>query len=93
MRGQVVGVTDDVKAIVREKYGQAAIRVTLDQANGSCGAAARDGCGADPITSNLYDSGQAGENIRAVKPKGCCIPLSAATQNVGSRCDASGKSG
>ena len=47
----------EVKEVVREKYGQAALRV---QAGGSscCGAsAALDGC-CDPITSNLYDATQ-----------------------------------
>jgi SAM-dependent methyltransferase len=47
----------ELKETVREKYGQAALRV---QTGGSscCGAsAALDGC-CDPITSNLYDSSQ-----------------------------------
>src|SRR5450631_2416896 len=49
----------DIKEIVREKYGQAALRV---KSGGSscCGAsAALDGC-CDPITSNLYDAEQKG---------------------------------
>jgi arsenite methyltransferase len=49
----------DIKDVVREKYGQAALRV---QTGGSscCGAsAALEGC-CDPITSNLYDEGQTG---------------------------------
>jgi len=47
----------EVKEQVREKYGEAALRV---RAGGSscCGSApSGSGC-ADPITSNLYDSGQ-----------------------------------
>ena len=46
----------DIKEVVKEKYGQAALRV---QAGGSscCGATAATGC-ADPITSNLYDASQ-----------------------------------
>jgi len=50
----------DVKEEVRERYGQAALRVT---AGGSscCGErAAVDEC-CDPITSNLYDAAQTGE--------------------------------
>lgn len=50
----------DIKEIVREKYGQAAQRVT---AGGSscCGSTpASDGC-CDPITSNLYDATQIGQ--------------------------------
>ena len=45
----------DVKAVVRERYGQAASQVGKA---GCCGASSTiDGC--DPITSNLYDSTQA----------------------------------
>src|ERR1700758_3050626 len=47
----------EIKDVVKEKYGQAALRVN---AGGSscCGAsAALDGC-CDPITSNLYDTEQ-----------------------------------
>jgi arsenite methyltransferase len=50
----------ELKEVVKEKYGQAALRVN---AGGSscCGAsAALDGC-CDPITSNLYNSTQTGE--------------------------------
>ncbi len=51
---------NDVKEVVREKYGRAALRVTAGQPNGCCGASALEGC-CDPITSNLYDTSQAGE--------------------------------
>jgi arsenite methyltransferase len=50
----------ELKDVVREKYGEAALRVN---AGGSscCGtAAAPDGC-CDPITSNLYDAVETGE--------------------------------
>ncbi|HXM12592.1 MAG TPA: arsenite methyltransferase [Terriglobales bacterium] len=52
--------TSDIKEVVKEKYGQAALRV---KSGGStcCGATASTGCGCDPITSNLYDSVQAGQ--------------------------------
>lgn len=46
-----------VKDIVRQKYGEAAQRVSQG-AEGSCCGGALSGC--DPITSNLYDSAQAG---------------------------------
>ncbi len=51
--------TTDIKEVVKEKYGQAALRV---KSGGSscCGATASSG-GCDPITSNLYDSAQAGQ--------------------------------
>ncbi len=49
----------DIKEIVREKYGQAALRV-VSGGSSCCGAAAAlEGC-CDPITSNLYDATQAG---------------------------------
>jgi arsenite methyltransferase len=54
-------VDTDVKEIVKEKYGQAALRARAGTGNACCGgAAAADGC-CDPITSNLYDATQAGE--------------------------------
>ncbi len=46
--------TETVREVVREKYGQAALRVVAGQANGCCGASAAVG-GCDPITANLYD--------------------------------------
>src|ERR1019366_7533397 len=49
----------EVKELVQEKYGQAALRVSKGGSS-CCGAsAARDGC-CDPITSNLYDAAQTG---------------------------------
>jgi arsenite methyltransferase len=50
--------TRDMKEVVKEKYGQAALRV---KSGGSscCGATAGAGC--DPITANLYDASQAGQ--------------------------------
>jgi arsenite methyltransferase len=52
--------TQGIKEVVREKYGQAALRVTSGGSS-CCGAsAALDGC-CDPITSNLYDATQMGE--------------------------------
>jgi len=49
----------DIKEVVKEKYGQAALRV---KSGGSscCGAAPGTGS-CDPITSNLYDVMQAGQ--------------------------------
>src|SRR5271168_24411 len=51
--------TTDVKEVVKQKYGEAALRV---KSGGSpcCGAARGNGC-ADPITANLYDASQAGQ--------------------------------
>ena len=52
--------TQNIKQAVKEKYGEAARRAN---AGGSacCGATAPNGCGPDPITSNLYDASQAVE--------------------------------
>jgi len=49
----------DIKEIVREKYGQAALRLSSGGSSCCGAAAALDGC-CDPITSNLYDAGQTG---------------------------------
>lgn len=49
----------ELKEVVKEKYGQAALRVSSGGSS-CCGAgAALDGC-CDPITSNLYDAAQTG---------------------------------
>jgi arsenite methyltransferase len=50
----------DIKTLVKEKYGQAALRV---KSGGSscCGATAASDSSCDPITSNLYDLSQAGQ--------------------------------
>jgi len=52
--------TPDIKEAVREKYGQAALRVTTGGSS-CCGASAASPGQCDPITSNLYDANQAGE--------------------------------
>jgi arsenite methyltransferase len=50
----------DVRETVREKYGEAALRVK--SGGSSCCGAAPGGLGCvDPITSNLYDGAQAGQ--------------------------------
>ncbi len=52
--------TENVKEVVKERYGQAALRV-LKGGSTCCGAAPSvDGC-PDPISSNLYDGNQASE--------------------------------
>jgi arsenite methyltransferase len=48
----------NIKEVVREKYGQAALRVTSG-GSGCCGATPASGLSCDPITSNLYDESQA----------------------------------
>jgi SAM-dependent methyltransferase len=53
--------TANVKDVVKEKYGQAALRAQNGTGSSCCGgAAALEAC-CDSITSNLYDAGQEGE--------------------------------
>jgi arsenite methyltransferase len=50
----------NIKEVVKEKYGQAALRVTNKTGSSSCcGATPASGLSCDPITSNLYDESQA----------------------------------
>jgi SAM-dependent methyltransferase len=53
--------TTDIKEVVKEKYGQAALRVKSGGSSSCCGATAGIGRGCDPITSNLYDTAQGAE--------------------------------
>lgn len=74
----------NIKDVVKEKYGNAALRV---KSGGSscCGATASTGCGCDPITANLYDNTQAGEiPIEALQASlGCGNPTALAKLNLG----------
>jgi len=49
--------TESIKEAVREKYGQAALRVATG-GSACCGAGAAFAGGADPITKDLYDARQ-----------------------------------
>jgi arsenite methyltransferase len=74
--------TANIKDVVREKYGQAALRV---KSGGSscCGASANTGC--DPITTNLYDATQAGliPEEALLASLGCGNPTALARLNAG----------
>jgi arsenite methyltransferase len=75
----------EIKEIVKEKYGQAALRVATGGSS-CCGASANiDGCCVDPITSNLYDASQAGQiPEEAIKASlGCGNPTALAQLNTG----------
>src|SRR6202158_3981861 len=54
--------TENVKEVVRERYGQAALRITTGDGDSCChhDRSGLDGS-CDPITSNLYDPAQEGE--------------------------------
>jgi arsenite methyltransferase len=77
--------TSIIKDVVREKYGQAALRVTTGGSS-CCGASATlDGCSVDPITSNLYDSAQKGQipEEAVLASLGCGNPTALAQLNPG----------
>lgn len=73
----------NIKETVKEKYGQAALRV---HSGGSscCGASTSSGC-ADPITSNLYDPIQTNEipQEAVLASLGCGNPTALAQLNPG----------
>jgi arsenite methyltransferase len=73
----------DIKEVVREKYGEAALRVTTGGSS-CCGASSATGCG-DPITSNLYDKLQANEipEEALLASLGCGNPTALARLNPG----------
>jgi arsenite methyltransferase len=75
----------DIKEVVKEKYGQAALRVTNGGSSSCCGATASSGLGCDPITSNLYDSSQAGQipEEALLASLGCGNPTALAQLNSG----------
>jgi arsenite methyltransferase len=53
--------SDQIKTEVREKYGEAARRARSGQASSCCGGAAAVAACCDPITSDLYQPGEATE--------------------------------
>jgi SAM-dependent methyltransferase len=74
----------NLRDVIKEKYGQAALRV---KSGGSscCGATAAGGLSCDPITSNLYDSSQAGQipEEALLASLGCGNPTALAELNAG----------
>jgi arsenite methyltransferase len=76
-------MSTDIKEVVKEKYGQAALRVTSGGSS-CCGATASIG-GCDPITTNLYDSSQAGQipEEALLASLGCGNPTALAKLNPG----------
>jgi SAM-dependent methyltransferase len=75
---------ETVRAVVKEKYGNAALRITSG-ASSCCGATAATALSVDPITSNLYDAAQSGQ-IPAeamLASLGCGNPTALAKLNPG----------
>src|SRR5690349_24878804 len=77
--------TENVKDVVREKYGQAALRARTGAGSSCCGgSAALDAC-CDPITSDLYDAGQEREvpDLALKASLGCGNPTALAELKAG----------
>jgi arsenite methyltransferase len=74
----------EIKEVVKEKYGQAALRVSTGGSSCCGAAAALDGC-CDPITSNLYDALQTGQlpEEAVLASLGCGNPTALAQLNAG----------
>jgi hypothetical protein len=74
---------DQVKEVVREKYGQAALRAKTETGSSCCGGAATVEACCDPITSNLYDAGQEDEvpNLALKASLGCGNPTALAAES------------
>src|SRR5438094_7957882 len=76
--------TTNIKEVVKEKYGEAALRV-MTGGSSCCGAAGACGTDVDPITSRLYDDNQATQiPEEALKASlGCGNPTALAMLNPG----------
>ena len=79
-----MSATSDLKEIVRGKYGEAATQVQTGRGS-CCGSASTLAKCCDPITSNLYDAGQAGEVPEAalLASLGCGNPTALAELKAG----------
>ena len=76
--------TADIKKVVKEKYAQAALRVTSGGSR-CCGTSPGIGRGCDPITSNLYDASQSEQlpEEAVLASLGCGNPSALAQLNAG----------
>jgi arsenite methyltransferase len=82
MSAQNIDTATDIKEVVKEKYAQAALRVS---SGGSSCCGATPSCGCDPITSNLYDPSQTDQiPEQALQASlGCGNPTALAQLNAG----------
>ncbi len=78
-------MSTNIKEAVKDKYGEAALRVLSGESAGCCGTAPSCGAGPDPITSNLYAADQTVQiPEEAVQASlGCGNPTALATLNPG----------
>jgi arsenite methyltransferase len=76
--------TSDIRNTVREKYGQAALRVVAGGGNSCCGGAAFNGS-CDPITADLYDAAQTAQlpETAVLASLGCGNPTALAALHPG----------
>ena len=75
-----------IKEVVKEKYGQAALRVVSGEGNACCGSSPSSCCsGDDPITSDLYDQLQKDElpESAVLASLGCGNPTALAELRAG----------
>jgi len=77
--------TPDITEIVKEKYGQAALRVASGAGSACCGATPASCGSTDPITGNLYDANQTGSlpEQAVLASLGCGNPTALAQLNPG----------
>src|SRR5579872_2511636 len=73
----------NIKEVVKEKYGNAALRI--GSGGSSCCGASPAGTSCDPITSNLYDANEAGQipEEALLASLGCGNPTALAQLNAG----------
>jgi SAM-dependent methyltransferase len=78
-------MAQEIKEIVKEKYGQAALRVKAGAGNSCCGGTSTLEASCDPITANLYDTAQESEvpDIVLRASLGCGNPIALAELKAG----------
>jgi arsenite methyltransferase len=77
--------TEDVKDVVREKYGRAAVRAKSGESSSCCGGAAAVDPSCDRVSFNLYDAGQESEvpDLALRASLGCGNPTALAELKAG----------
>jgi SAM-dependent methyltransferase len=78
-------MSDNLQAIVKEKYGQAALRAQSGRGSACCGTSPASEAYVDPITSNLYDSTESSEvpSLALSASLGCGNPTALAELKAG----------